>query len=464
MSRGHISQVFTPNIGRGQNPAAGIVGDLGTIGAQIASQQYGTSKNYGNNAVPPGHGLDSLDRVMRDIKPGTHTARTPELGFINRHFQSGTPPVPDVNFAPFKRPYMPNSSNVPVYTHRIGPMHAGRNVTVPIFLDGEQYGPAASNHGAMINLLPEGMPVWVCKLVRNYENKDLAEAQVVSGLNRAAAALAHQVTRRDPLMSYADFSKIWAPMGCVFYVQPGVRDDTTGSDYSILTVQVDGTREIPNLWLNWHRRLHENDSLWLVFVARTVGYEEKERKFMLEGNPHGFFEYYQEQENERLAAEPSRMMQQYQEQERDRQIEEAVISGNGTLAHHVMTEALRSHSKGMALSGNRSSGMARSKVPQPGEFGIRYARWETYVTSDGLPPPKWVYNTISPQGEKHFGGARFIGTVLGDKHDFDDSKRWSLEIDRLLYSSPTKMAETIHIGSTARSIPTVRVLIEASHA
>lgn len=456
----------------GGNPTSHtpLVGGLIKIGQKVAQDsRTKTNPNLGSNPVPTTNGFAALDRLTNSIQPGSHLKRTPDMAGFDHYKFGGYPPIPDVQIAPFKRAYMPNSANIPVNVHRLSHVKVGQSVTVPLFLASEPYGQSSKDLGAMKTLFSEGMPTWVNKNVSKVNDVVRVEAQTVSTLNRKAVMKAYQ-NENLPLLDFDDFSETWAPFGLVKYIESGEVDQSNdGTSSSVLAILMDGPMEIPNIWLDWPKRLQVGDTLYLIHVSRSLGYEEKEREFMLRRDPDGFVEYYRNEERRRISARPAHDAQLRMLDEVARRRAEANraldVPAVATSSSNYASD--RDCGAGMMLSGQYSdSQQMRESLVHAKRNPPRYARWETYVTSNGMPPPKFVYNIPSiVNGELQEGGYRAIGTVLRDHPAFDDRTRWTFEIKTALYANPTNMGEMAPQWSECmKCLPKVRIQAFSSHA
>jgi hypothetical protein len=409
---------------------------------------------------------------MAASRPGAHTGRSSDIteAFSNRFFTGGHQATPDTQLAPFKRPFMPGYADVPVAIRKLNSKtRPSNNVLHMLHLKTNVYGNAAFDEAKLRLLLPHDTPIWVSKRYEKIPGKntlrtDNVEVRSVADINRTSLVQARSNRGASLVpMSYTQFSQIWAPMGVPVSSPPASTiSQAGGTPTSVITVFLSGQREIVNLWLNWHptRRLAIHQHVWLIFVARTVGYEDVERRFMLEGNPGGFVEHFRKEERRRQmllpyhAKQAEHIMSIHRRHAASRRLQgdASVVADDELVANPAI-----------ALSGD--SNLEHSMLPALPDSPFearRYTRWEPYVTDDRCEPPTWVYNTVDPRtGELHRGKPRHMGEICKHHPEFSGRNRWESSTEMLLYGDPEKMGSSLTPTSTTfNNHPKVMVCLE----
>jgi len=468
MSRQHGDLAQMYNVGKLSNvPLVAAPMSIGRtvehIGKRIVSEQTNTHSTTGAHYNPPMSAIQSLDRLTTDIAPGARLKRTHDMAMLGSIFRGGNPPVPEVLEARFKRQSMPSNSNFPVRIHHMSTMKVSDCVNAILFLDGSAYGATGQDHGAMLDLLQRGVSIWVSKYSKTGSGKhNYVEVKDASVLNRVSLNYARS-GNQVRMLDYFEFTKVWAPFGISNYLDPRGSAIAGGPTTSILTVTLDGRTKVPGFWLDWKNRLQVGDTLWWIFVARTLGYEEQERRFMLDENPYGFYEYWKQEDEDRKRALPARLQQDQQFFTQCKRAEQAYLEGqeddrdpnDSSMYANLAAMAWSNKKADMRFSPQRILADANLRA-------VRYPRWETYVTSNGLPPPKWVYNTVSPQGEVHKGGCDPVGIVLNHQAIFATGHMFAHDIKLGLYADPL-LVPNGHTANVAR-LPKITIQAIRSHA
>jgi len=459
--RGDVSQYYNANTPSNVPLAAApmqMARALQHIGQRVTSEQTNTRGSSNANYNPLTSAMQSLDRLTTDIGPGARMKRSYDTAMFSSIFRGGNAPVPEAQEARFKRQSMPSNSNIPVRMHHTSTMKPGKSVTTILYLDGEAYGSAAQSHGAMLNLMQPGVAVWVCKYSGTNAGKNMyVEVRDASVLNRTSLNNA-RAGAEHTLLDYHQFCQVWAQFGVAKYLDPRGSAIAGGPNASILTVTMDGMVQVPGFWLDWKNRLQVGDTLWFIYVARTLGYEEEERRFMLEGNPYGFFEFWEKADADRRAALPARLQQQQQILTQQRRDDQAFLTGDA----HPSSAPRNLPALSLSTKKNDAESDLLRVLPNADRQSVRYPRWETYVTSNGLPPPKWVYRTVSPTGEKHNGGCRPIIRVTNNQAVFDNGQMFAHDIKLALYADPY-LVPNGHMDRLAH-LPKITGLAYSSHA